>query len=109
VLVQTRRPGHPAVQALVRWEPLPFLLAEAILRREAGFPPGHPVFRITGGPDLEARLRTAGPAAILATPSDAGTLCLVAVHPDVLPAFRLDVLGLAGEGVVERVEAEPQL
>ena len=48
VLVQTRHPGHPAVQALVRWEPEPFLLREARARSEAGFPPGHPVFRVIG-------------------------------------------------------------
>src|SRR5439155_26563242 len=32
VLVQTRRPAHPAIQALVRWEPVPFLREEAARR-----------------------------------------------------------------------------
>src|SRR5439155_24407460 len=41
VLAQTRSPGHPAIQALIRWEPVPFLEAEAARRSDAGFAPGH--------------------------------------------------------------------
>jgi primosomal protein N' (replication factor Y) len=109
VLVQTRRPGHPAVQALVRWEPVPFLLSEAARREEAGFPPGHAVFRIAGGAALDALLRAAGAETVLATAVDELTVCLAAVHPGRGAEFRREVLRLAVEGTVDRVEAEPQL
>jgi len=109
VLVQTRRPGHPAVQALVRWEPVPFLLSEAARREEAGFPAGHAVFRVAGGAALEALLRAAGAETVLATVGDELTVCLAAVHPGRGAEFRREVLRLAGEGTVDRVEAEPQL
>ncbi|HXF56586.1 MAG TPA: hypothetical protein VNO34_03255, partial [Actinomycetota bacterium] len=114
VLVQTRQPGHPALQALVRWDPLPYLLEEARRRTEAGFPPGHPVFRVAGGPGLAEALREAGAETVLATAAGdeagrGGTVCLVAVPPGRLGPFRQAVLALAAEGVVDRVEAEPQL
>jgi primosomal protein N' len=109
VLVQTRRPGNTAVQALVRWEPLAFLLAEAGRRRDAGFPPGHGIFRVSGRRGLEEALRTAGAETVLATTASDGTVCLVAVSPEHLQAFRGEVLRLASEGEVARVEAEPQV
>lgn len=109
VLVQTRRPGHPAVQALVRWEPVPFLLEEAERRREAGFPPNHPVFRIEGAPGLADALASAGPMTQLATSREGRTVCLVAVRPWELPAFAGVVRDLVGARLVVRVEAEPQL
>ena len=65
VLVQTRRPGHPAIQALVRWEPEPYLRAEGEAAAGAGFPPGYPVFRIEGPADLKASLEAARPESVL--------------------------------------------
>jgi len=56
VLVQTRRPGDPAVQGLIRWEPERFLRAEGRRRAEAGFPPNHPVFRVAGPPRRAPRV-----------------------------------------------------
>jgi primosomal protein N' (replication factor Y) len=109
VLVQTRRPAHAAIQALVRWDPVPFLRAEAARRAEAGFPPNHPVFRIAGDDRLPGALRGTRPASMLTTAADGGTLCLVMVRPDDLPSFRRVVLRLAADGTVSRVEAEPQL
>jgi primosomal protein N' (replication factor Y) (superfamily II helicase) len=109
VLVQTRRPAHPAIQGLVRWEPVPFLRSEASARAEAGFPPGHPVFRIEGTEGLPDVLREAGAESFLATAAEGGSICLVTVHPDRLPEFRKDVVRLAADGIVIRVEAEPQL
>jgi len=109
VLVQTRKAGHPAIQALVRWEPLPYLSGEGARRSEAGFPPGHPVYRIAGRGDLAGALRAAGAHTVLSTSAESGTLCLVAVPPDRLDGFRREVLKLVAEGDVERVEAEPQL
>jgi primosomal protein N' (replication factor Y) len=109
VLVQSRKAGHPAIQALVRWEPIPYLSAEGVRRSEAGFPPGHPVYRIAGRGDLAGALRAAGAHTVLSTSAESGTLCLVAVPPDRLDGFRREVLRLVAEGDVERVEAEPQL
>jgi primosomal protein N' (replication factor Y) len=120
VLVQTRHPGHPAIQALVRWDPLPFLRAEAERRKEAGFPPTHGVFRVRGAGELPDALRAAGAETVLSTAAivtDADsttarqgrTLCLVAVPPMDLDRFRHEVRRLAAEGTVDRVEAEPQL
>jgi primosomal protein N' (replication factor Y) len=113
-LVQTRRSGQPAIQALVRWDPLPFLLAEAGRRAQAGFPPGHAVFRVRGDESLADALRSAGAETVLATVEPAssrggGTLCLVAVPPGGIERFRREVRRLAVEGIVDRVEAEPQL
>ncbi len=109
VLAQTRHPGHPALQALIRWDPEAFLRSEAAARTEAGFPPNHPVFRIEGSGSLPDGLREAAPETLLATAAGTGTVCLVAVHPGRLAAFRERVLRLAAEGAVSRVEAEPQL
>jgi primosomal protein N' (replication factor Y) (superfamily II helicase) len=109
VLVHTRRPAHQAIQALVRWEPIAFLLAQAEARAEAGFVPGHAVFRIAGSRPLDESLGAAGAASVLSTAVEGGTLCLVAVPPMDLARFRQEILRLAGRGDVTRVEAEPQL
>jgi primosomal protein N' (replication factor Y) len=109
VLVQTRKAGHPAIQGLVRWEPEPFLRSEAAARTEAGFPPGHPVFRVEGTAALPEVLRAGGAGTVLDTEDESGSLCLVTVPPDRLPEFRDDVVRLATDGVVTRIEAEPQL
>jgi primosomal protein N' (replication factor Y) (superfamily II helicase) len=111
VLVQTRRPSHPAIQALVRWDPMPFLLREAEHRTEAGFPPGHPVFRVYGPHGLGQAIRAALPnvETLLATAVEGGTVCLVVVSPGDLRVFRQALLELVRDGGVSRVEAEPQL
>jgi primosomal protein N' (replication factor Y) len=111
VLMQTKHPGHAAIQALVRWDPVPYLLREALRRREAGFAPGHPVFRVEGPEGLERPLAAGPPSpqTLLATPGEKGTVCLVAVSSGDLPAFRQQIQRLAGEGKVTRVQAEPQL
>jgi hypothetical protein len=109
ILVQTRRPAHPAIQALVRWEPLGFLLLEAQRRRQAGFPAGHPVFRVAGTPELAQAMSRAGAGTILTTEVEGGTVCLVAVAPDRFAAFKDEVVRLAANGTVIRVEAEPQV
>src|SRR5207249_6677215 len=77
VLAQTLRPGHPALQALVRWEPMPLLLAEGTARAAAGFPPGAPVFRLEGGPGLPEAIGRTHPITILTTVAAARTVCLV--------------------------------
>jgi primosomal protein N' (replication factor Y) len=109
VLVQTREPGDPAVQALVRWDPWHFHRAERRRLEEAGFPPGFPVFRVLGEADLPTRLRVADPVTLLDSGERDQTVCLVTVRPDGLERFRATVLDLVSEGIVRRVEAEPQL
>jgi primosomal protein N' (replication factor Y) (superfamily II helicase) len=118
VLAQSRRPGHPAIQALVRWDPVPFLLAEAKRRAEAGFPAGHPVFRMEGSEDLPPTLQSLGANVVVSAPVDAAaegrsghgrTLCLVTVDQAGFDRFGREVRRLAADGVVERIEAEPQL
>ncbi len=109
VLVQTRHPGHPAVQALVRWDPVRFLEDEAERRTKAGFEPLRPLFRMTGTDRLADSLGAAGGFVLVSTAADGSTVCLVSVSPEDLPSFRRSVLQLAVDGVVDRVEAEPQL
>jgi len=109
VLVHTARAGHQAIQALVRWEPIPFLLSEADRRREAGFAPGDPVFRLLGIAALGDRLVQAGALHVLTAPTEEGTVCLVSVAAEHLSRFLVELLRLAGEGAVHRVEAEPQI
>jgi primosomal protein N' len=108
-LVQTRRPGHPAIQALIRWEPLPSLRAEGLRRTEAGLPPGRCAFRVVGSADLLERLPAGVADVVLTTSHQRGTLCLLTVAPDDLRPFGSAMRSLAAEGVVDRVEAEPQL
>jgi primosomal protein N' (replication factor Y) len=109
VLVQTRHPGGAAIQALVRWDPLPYLLHAAEDRARAGFPVDHPTFRLDGIADagLADALRALGVTTLLETAGPTGTVCLVAIPPGSLMGFRSGVLDLVASGVVTRVEAEP--
>jgi primosomal protein N' (replication factor Y) (superfamily II helicase) len=108
VLVQTRDPGDPAIQSLVRWDPWHFHRAERRRREEAGFPPGYPIFRVTGRQGLADALGALPPAHLLSSGAGNETVCLVTLRPQDLPLFRARVLELVGAGVVTRVEAEPQ-
>jgi primosomal protein N' (replication factor Y) (superfamily II helicase) len=108
VLVQTREPGDPAVQALVRWDPWHFHRSERGRLEEAGFPPGFPVFRVVGREELPKRLRASDPFTLLESGQGDQTVCLVTVRPDGLERFRATVLDLVSEGMARRVEAEPQ-
>jgi primosomal protein N' (replication factor Y) len=109
VLAQTRHPGHPAIQALVRWEPMSFLLAEAAKRADAGFPPGHPLLRVEGAAALPDELPRAGGGVVVTRTQGDRTVCLTTVRPEGLARFRGEILRLIDAGIVIRVEAEPQL
>jgi primosomal protein N' (replication factor Y) len=109
VVVHTRDPGDPAIQALVRWDPWHFHRAERHRREQAGFPPGHPMFRVMGGERLPGALESLEPVTLLVSRPEDETVCLVALRPEQVPAFRGRVLELIDEGVIRRVEAEPQL
>jgi primosomal protein N' len=108
VLVQTRDPGDPAVQALVRWDPWHFHRADRRRREEAGFPPGFPVFRVVGNGRLVTELEALHPAHLLTSGEGNHTVCLVTLQPEDLPRFRARILELVGDGIVTRIEAEPQ-
>jgi primosomal protein N' len=109
VLLHSREPGDPAIQALVRWDPWHFHRAERRRREEAGFPPGHPVFRVLGSAALPELLSALDPVTLLATALGDETVCLVTLRPEQVAAFRGRVLELIDQGTVRRVEAEPQL
>ncbi len=87
VIVQTRHPGDPAVQALVTGRPERFHQTEADRRAEAGFPVGIAVFRVTGTEELEGSLAAASPRTLLASAAEGATVCLVAFDPADVPAF----------------------
>ncbi|MGH2765515.1 MAG: hypothetical protein ACRDKA_06350, partial [Actinomycetota bacterium] len=109
VLVHTREPADPAIQALVRWDPWHLHRAERARREAAGFPPGHPLFRVAGTPDLPHALATLRPVHVLTSTLGSETISLVTLRPDAVPGFRERVLDWVGKGIVTRVEAEPQL
>jgi primosomal protein N' (replication factor Y) len=109
VLAHTGEPGDPAIQALVRWDPWHFHRAERRRRRDAGFPPGFPVFRIAGGPTLPEELAALRPVNLLTSSAEGETVSLVTVRPQSVPRLRERLVALAQEGTVTRVEAEPHL
>jgi primosomal protein N' (replication factor Y) (superfamily II helicase) len=109
VLVQTRDTSDPAIQALIRWDPWHLHRAEAKRRAEAGFPVGHPVFRVVGGPNLERALAELLPVHLLTTSLGSQTVSLITLRPEAVTRFRERVRKWAADGTVERVEAEPQL
>lgn len=109
VIVQTRTPNDPAVQALVAGRPERFHRFEAARRAEAGFPVGVAVFRVTGTSDLEDELAALEPALMVATGLGDQTVCLLALEPGRVAAFGRAARALAERGVVARVEAEPHL
>ena len=109
VVVHSREPGDPAIQALVRWDPWYFHRAERRRREEAGFPPGHPVFRVLGSASLPEGLSSLDPVSLLATALGDETVCLVTLRPEQVSSFRGRVLQLLEAGTLRRVEAEPQL
>jgi primosomal protein N' (replication factor Y) len=109
VIVQTRRPSDPATQALVQGTPTRFHRAELARRAEAGFPVGHPVFRVSGKPELVGELRALEPVHLLETSLGEERVCLVTVRPDRLLELGRVLRSLAVSGTVIRVEAEPHL
>src|SRR5439155_4777496 len=52
VIVQSRTPGDPAIQALVQGNPSRYYRSELDRRARAGFPAGFPVFRVSGRAEL---------------------------------------------------------
>jgi primosomal protein N' (replication factor Y) len=46
MIIQTRQPTHPAIQALVRWDPEGFWHGEAARRAELGYPPSRVLINV---------------------------------------------------------------
>jgi primosomal protein N' len=109
VIVQTSTPNDPAVQSLVAGNPERFHRADSARRAAGGFPPGFPVFRVSGDPSVTERLQALRPVTLLTTAAGDQTICLVTVRPDHLGTFGRSVRALAVAGTVTRVEAEPHL
>jgi primosomal protein N' (replication factor Y) (superfamily II helicase) len=109
VIVQTTAPNDPAIQALVSGRPDRFHRAEAPRRTEAGLPVGSPVFRVSGGRELEGELRALSPRTLLVSGAEGAAICLVVLDPAGLEAFGAAMRRLALRGVVTRVDAEPHL
>ena len=109
VVVQTEHPNDPAVQALVSGRPDRFARAELPRRAEAGFPVGSLVLRIVGTPELASELAALRHGPLLSSSVGDQTICLVALGRGEITAFGRAVRGLAEQGVVTRVEAEPHL
>ena len=109
VIVQTRSPNDPAVQALVSGNPARFHRAEIARRQDAGFPPTAAVFRVAGTTALARELEDLSHRTMLVTAAQDETLCLLALDPPDVPAFGRGMRALAARGVVTRVEAEPHL
>jgi primosomal protein N' (replication factor Y) (superfamily II helicase) len=109
VIVQTRRPNDPAVQALVTGRPQRFYRSEIPRRDEAGFPVGGPVFRVTGTTELEDELRALPHRTLLVSDLGDETVCLLALDPGRAGEFGRAARILAERGLVTRVEAEPHL
>ncbi|HET7928955.1 MAG TPA: hypothetical protein VFM40_05320 [Actinomycetota bacterium] len=109
VIVQTDASNDPAVQALVSGRPDRFRRAEAPRRAEAGFPVGSPVFRVTGGAELEPELAALEPGTLLSSNVGGATICLVALDAARVAGFGAEMRRLAAAGIVTRVEAEPHL
>jgi primosomal protein N' (replication factor Y) len=108
-IVQSSRAGGALVQALVRGNPDRFHADETRRRREAGLPIGAAVFRVVGTGDLQTHLRAAEPITLLVSGDEERRVCLVALDPARVPELGRTLRGLAADGVVERVEAEPHL
>jgi primosomal protein N' (replication factor Y) len=109
VIVQSRAANDPAIQALVQGNPSRYYRTELERRAKAGFPAGHPVFRVTGAPTLGKELDVTEPVHVLEASLGDETLCLVTVAPERLEEFGRTVRSLAERGIVTRVEAEPHL
>ena len=77
------------MQSLVQGTPARHHRAERERRVAAGFPPGHPVFRVIGGRDLRAGIDATAPEQILETSLGDETVCLVTVRPEAMPEFEL--------------------
>jgi primosomal protein N' (replication factor Y) (superfamily II helicase) len=66
MIIQTRHPGDPALQALVRWDPEGFWRSEAPRRAQLGYPPAKVLIHLDApagrAQDIALQVRAALPA-----------------------------------------------
>lgn len=113
MIVQTRDPGHHAVQALVRWDPCGFWDAESPRRAAFGFPPARSLVRIMAPPDqamaVGDELRQALPSGdelLGPTPEGAWIVKTAELWATITPVYQLrQKWDRAGSGV--RVDVDP--
>jgi hypothetical protein len=67
------------------------------------------VFRVVGTPALADALASVRPLHLLTSSAGGEAVSLVTVDPEAVPRFRERIVAWVGEGIVTRVEAEPQL
>jgi primosomal protein N' (replication factor Y) len=113
VIVQTREPGHPAVQALVRWDAEGFWRDEAERRAELGYPPARSLVRLSAAPEVAeavaGAVRDALPAGdeLLGPDLDGATIVKSADVRGTLAALTPLRHAWARAGSRVRVEADP--
>ena len=108
-IVQSSHPSDPAVQALVRGNPIGSSRASGSNAPPPGSRSAPPCSGSPAGDGVEAALAEHEPLTSLVTTLGDRTICLLALEAGRVPAFSRAMRDLAVEGVVERVEAEPHL
>lgn len=116
VLVETADPGHPAIRALVRWDPDVLYRAEAPRRRELGYPPFAGLARIEVAPARAAgileEISAAIPGAAVLGPVERGARAVVVVRMrarrQLLDALRPLAVAWRSRGEPVRVDVDPR-
>jgi primosomal protein N' (replication factor Y) (superfamily II helicase) len=84
VVIETAQPSHPAIRALVRWDPDSLYRWDASRRRETGYPPFAGLARIDLPPanaeETAATIRRAMPGATVLGPSVRNSKAVLAVR-----------------------------
>jgi primosomal protein N' len=113
VVVETRLPKHPAVLALVRWDPDVLFHAESARRKELGYPPFATVARIDvpadRAPAVVAEVREAGLEALGPVESEGRTVVVARARgrDRLLDALRPVVDRWRATGEPMRVDVDP--
>jgi primosomal protein N' (replication factor Y) len=108
VLVQTRVPEHPVLEALSKGEPASVLAGEEAVRRSSGLPPFSALAAITGklAPDFVQALKMeASGTEVSASEMGEGTYLVRAPDHDVLCSLLAGIHRPPGRGL--RVEVDP--
>lgn len=116
LVIETAQPRHPAVAALVRWNPRVWWQAEATRRSELGYPPYAALVRIDTTPErgraVADQVRAAAPGAdVLGPVEEEGRSVVVARHRDraaLLEALAGPAARWRSEGVDVRVDVDPR-
>lgn len=115
VVVETRDPDHPVLQALVRWDPGGFWRREAAVRAPLRFPPAASAIRIEAEREHVERLASLrdelppGDELLGPVPRDGRAVVLVKTDDHVATIAALDRprRALSRDGVMLRVDVDP--